>query len=87
MPDVRSRLAPWSAGLLLALTPLAGAVAAQAPPALRTALESPARVQPVYYWRGGYYPYHHHNHYYRYRYHGSYCNHRAYIHGYWRCRW
>ena len=48
-------------------------------------LPAPQRssIEPVYYYRGRYYPYRYHGHYYRYRYNGRYYLHRSHRNGHW----
>jgi hypothetical protein len=49
------------------------------------ATASPQRslIEPVYYYRGHYYPYRHYGHYYRYHYQRSYYLHRSYRSSHW----
>jgi hypothetical protein len=72
------------AGLLSASTGQVS-VAVPASTAPFRVIASPQRslIDPVYYYRGHYYPYRYQGHYYRYRYHGGYYHHRYYRNGHW----
>ena len=82
---MRSRLFSWIVvtGLLCGAGAAGGIASASAAPFPAVAPTPHGLIEPVYYYRGHYYPYHYNGHYYHYRYNGHYYNRRYHYHGGW----